>query len=186
MGTSVAPALRYTSSDAFTAGAELAVPANSRSTKPTRNPLRADPPSQLNGRSDTVSSCPSGPCMAATTSAVSVAERAIAPTLSSVHRRVMQPYRLTRPYVGLSPATPHVDAGDTIDPFVSVPTANPTRPAAAAEAGPADEPLAPVSGFHGFLVRARNHRSPTASSPVDSLASRTAPASCSRVTAVAS
>src|SRR6185436_8178062 len=131
MGTSVAPALRYTSSDAFTAGAELAVPANSRSTKPTRNPLRADPPSQLNDRSDTVSSCPSGPCMAATTSAVSVAERAIAPTLSSVHRRVMQPYRLTRPYVGLSPATPHVDAGDTIDPFVSVPTANPTRPAAA-------------------------------------------------------
>jgi hypothetical protein len=40
----------------------------------------------------------------------------------------MQPYGLTRPYVGRSPVTPHVDAGDTIDPFVSVPTAKPRGP----------------------------------------------------------
>src|SRR5687768_14734371 len=98
----------------------------------------------------------------------------------------MHPCRLIRPYVGRRPTTPQVLAGETIEPPVSVPTANPTRPAAVADAGPADDPLAPRSGFHGLRVRARNHRSPTASSPVDSLATSTAPASRRRTTAVAS
>src|SRR5947209_13064120 len=91
-----------------------------------------------------------------------------------------------RPYVGRRPTTPHVCAGEMIDPPVSVPTANPTRPAAVAAAGPADDPLEPRSMFHGFRVRPPNQTSPYASSPVDSLATSTAPASRSRSTAVAS
>src|SRR6185436_18879731 len=114
---------------------------------PIRIPFTLMLPSQANGRSATVSSWPSGPWSASSTSAVSPTVRASAPTLSSVHRNVMQPNRLDRPYVGRSPTTPHVDAGDMIDPPVSVPTANPTRPAEAADAGPADEPLEPRSVF---------------------------------------
>lgn len=151
-----------------------------------RRPLTSRDPFQENGSLPTVSSCPSGPASACSTSAASAMDRVMGPTLSSVQRSVMQPVRGTRPYVGRSPTTPHVAAGEMIDPPVSVPTANPTSPAAAAEAGPAEEPLDPFSGFHGLRVRARNHRSPTASSPVDSLAMSTAPASRRRVTTVAS
>ena len=39
--------------------------------------------------------------------------------------------------------------GETMLPQVSVPMANPTRPAAVEAADPADEPLDPCSGFHG-------------------------------------
>jgi hypothetical protein len=70
----------------------------------------------------------------------------------------MQPYRELRPYVGRSPTAPQVEAGEMIDPPVSVPTAKPTSPAAAADAGPADDPLDPRAGFQGLRVRARNHR----------------------------
>src|SRR6476659_7788987 len=101
--------------------------------------------------------------MTSSTSAVSATDRAMTPTLSSVQRSVMHPYRLVRPYVGRSPTTPQVDDGEMIEPFVSVPTAKPTSPAAVAEAGPANDPLAPRSGFQGLRVRARNHKSPTAS-----------------------
>ena len=41
---------------------------------------------------------------------------------------------------------------DAFDPPVSVPIANPTSPATVAEAGPADDPLEPWEGSHGFLV----------------------------------
>src|SRR5205814_10687452 len=125
-------------------------------------------PSHENGRSATVASLPSGPCSASSTSAVSATVRASAPTLSSVQRSVMQPYRELRPYVGRNPTAPQVDAGEMIDPPVSVPTANPTSPAAAADAGPADDPLDPSAGFQGLRVRARNHKSLMASSPVAS------------------
>ena len=73
-----------------------------------------------------------------------------------------------------------------MEPPVSVPIANATRPAEVADAGPADDPLDPRSVFQGLRVRARNHKSPTANSPVDSLATRTAPASRSRATTVES
>src|SRR5256885_6192092 len=73
-----------------------------------------------------------------------------------------------------------------MEPPVSVPTANPTRPAAVADAGPADDPPEPRVVSHGFLVRPPNQTSPIASSPVVSFASRTAPASRMRSTAVAS
>jgi len=40
-----------------------------------------------------------------------------------------------------------------MEPFVSEPIAKPTHPAAVADAGPDDEPLEPVAGFHGLRVR---------------------------------
>jgi hypothetical protein len=53
----------------------------------------------------------------------------------------MMPSRLTRPTVGLSPTTPQIDAGDTIDPSVSVPIAIAAKPAATAAAEPELDPL---------------------------------------------
>ena len=76
--------------------------------------------------------------------------------------------------------------GEMIEPRVSVPMANPTSPAAVAAPEPADDPLAPCSRFHGFRVRPPNQRSPDARAPIDSLATRIAPASVSRVYTVAS
>jgi hypothetical protein len=73
-----------------------------------------------------------------------------------------------------------------IDPFVSEPMENATQPAAVADAGPADDPLDPVSAFHGFLVRSAYQRSPWARAPRVSFAINTAPASSSRLTTVAS
>ena len=60
-----------------------------------------------------------------------------------------------RPNVGRKPDTPQVRDGDVMEPFVSDPILKPTHPAAVAEAGPADEPLAPglcCSGIQGFRV----------------------------------
>ena len=48
--------------------------------------------------------------------------------------------RETRPTVGLKPTTPLDEAGQVIDPSVSVPTAPAARLAAAATALPLDEP----------------------------------------------
>src|SRR5262245_22223057 len=73
-----------------------------------------------------------------------------------------------------------------IDPRVSVPIENPTSPAAVAEPGPADEPLELFSGDHGLRVEPPNHTPPCASAPIDSFATRTAPASRRRSTTVAS
>src|SRR5205809_5993077 len=73
-----------------------------------------------------------------------------------------------------------------IDPPVSVPIENPTSPAAVAEPGPADEPDASCSVFHGFRVSPPNHCAVTAIAPVDSFATRTAPALVNRVYTVAS
>jgi hypothetical protein len=47
-------------------------------------------------------------------------------------------------------------------PQVSEPRAKPTSPAAVAHAGPAEAPLDPWSGFHGFLVVPPNQTSPQA------------------------
>jgi hypothetical protein len=67
----------------------------------------------------------------------------------------MAPVRGTRPNVGRKPLTPHVRAGDVIEPFVSDPMLKPTHPAAVADAGPAEEPLEPglcCSGIQGLRV----------------------------------
>jgi len=101
-----------------------------------------------------------------------------------VQDSAIAPVRGTRPKVGRNPEMPHVRAGDVIEPFVSEPIANPTQPDAVAEAGPADEPLDPVSVFHGFRVRSFHQRSPCASDPSVSFATRMAPASSRRLTTV--
>src|ERR1041385_9254177 len=144
---------------------------------------------QLNGASPTVMSFPSGPYSACSAAAQSSTPRQIGPILSMVQLNPIAPYRLTRPYVGRRPVTPHRDEGETIEPSVSVPIENPTRPAAVAAAGPADDPLEPIcasSGCHGFRVTPANQRAPWASAPIDNLATSTAPASFSRSTTVES
>src|SRR3954470_14045088 len=93
--------------------------------------------------------------MASNTSAQSSALRQMGPSLSVVHDSAIAPVRGTRPNVGRKPATPHVLDGEVIEPFVSDPMLNPTQPAAVADAGPAEEPLAPGlcwSGIHGLRV----------------------------------
>ena len=50
------------------------------------------------------------------------------------------PARETSPSVGLKPTTPQTDAGETMEPSVSVPMAAAHRLAAAAAAEPEDEP----------------------------------------------
>src|SRR3954470_5676670 len=124
--------------------------------------------------------------MVSKTSAQSSALRQIGPSLSIVQERAIAPVRGTRPQVGRNPLRPQTREGDVIDPFVSEPMAKATHPAAVAEAGPADDPLEPVSVFHGFRVRSPYQRSPCARAPRVSLAIRTAPASSSRLTTVAS
>ena len=73
-----------------------------------------------------------------------------------------------------------------MDPSVSDPMLNATHPAAVADAGPAEDPLEPCSGFQGFLVMPPYHTSPSANAPSVSLAMSTAPAASSRWTTVAS
>src|SRR4030088_688349 len=114
--------------------------------------------------------------MTSSTSAQSSTERQIGPILSIVQESAIAPVRGTRPKVGRNPVTPLRVDGDEIEPRVSVPMENPTRPAAVADAGPADEPLEPCTTFHGFLVVPPNQMSPCASSPRVSLAMSTAPA----------
>src|SRR2546425_12639340 len=91
-----------------------------------------------------------------------------------------------RPKVGRSPASPHRADGLRIDPLVSEPMPKATHPAAVAEEGPADDPLEPCDRFHGFFVCPPNHWSPLASSPAASFATRTAPASASIASTLAS
>ena len=65
------------------------------------------------------------------------------PSLSIVHESAIAPVRGTRPKVGRNPVVPQRVDGEEMEPSVSLPTENPTRPAAVAEAGPADDPLDP-------------------------------------------
>ena len=75
---------------------------------------------------------------------------------------------------------------DDAEPMVSVPMEKPTKPAAVAAPGPADEPLLPSLVSQGFLVVPPYQTSPLASAPRVSLAMSTAPASSRRPTTVAS
>ncbi len=100
----------------------------------------------------------------------------------------MIPARLTSPTVGLSPTTPQADAGQTIDPSVSVPTATAPKLADTAAAEPELEPHGFRSSTKGF-----RHCPPRALQPLDewlermlahslmlAFASRIAPAARSR------
>src|SRR5712692_1655581 len=124
--------------------------------------------------------------MALKTRAQSSTVRHIGPILSIDQLNAIAPFLLTRPYVGLRPVVPHRVEGETIEPQVSVPIENATRPAAVAEAEPAEEPLEPCLRFHGFLVVPPYQTSPHASSPMVSFATSTAPASSRRLITVAS
>src|SRR3954453_20803461 len=79
-----------------------------------------------------------------------------------------------RPYVGRRPAVPHCVLGDSIDPSVSVPSVNPTNPAAVADADPALDPLEGASVFHGVFVMPLNHSPSCASPPIESFSMSTA------------
>ena len=116
----------------------------------------------------------------------SATPRHMGPSLSSDQHSVMAPVRATRPKVGRRPVTPQRMLGLTMEPPVSDPIAKPTKPAATAAPGPAEEPDAPSSVFHGFTVWPPNQMSFNASAPSESFATRTAPASRRRVTTTAS
>src|SRR6185503_10710116 len=62
------------------------------------------------------------------------------------------PARLTRPTVGLMPTRPFIEAGQMIEPSVSVPIATVARPAATAAPEPALEPQGLRSSAYGFFV----------------------------------
>src|SRR5687768_4898021 len=62
----------------------------------------------------------------------------------------MTPARLVSPTVGFSPTTPLAAAGETIDPFVSVPMAAAQRLAAAAVPEPELDPPGVRSSAYGF------------------------------------
>src|SRR5471030_1300843 len=89
--------------------------------------------------------------MAAKTNSASAAFRQSGPSLSIVHESALAPWRLTRPYVGRRPVTPQYDDGLVIEPSVSEPMANGTRPALTLEPEPLDDPPLQQSVFHGVL-----------------------------------
>src|SRR5271163_4356929 len=62
------------------------------------------------------------------------------------------PLRLTSPTVGFRPTMPLIEAGLTIEPSVSVPTATAHRFAATATADPELDPDGSRSSTYGFLV----------------------------------
>jgi hypothetical protein len=89
-----------------------------------------------------VASRASCPAIARSIAAASATVRVMGPTWSIDHASGTSPWRLTRPYVGLTPTTPQSAAGARMEPPVSLPVAPAVRPAARALAEPAlDAPL---------------------------------------------
>src|SRR5438876_11085045 len=127
--------------------------------------------------------------MAFITNMQSSAERASGPTLSRVQAFAITPYRLTRPKLGRKPVMPQKAAGVTMEPHVSVPSANAVNPAATAAAEPLDEPPAHRLVSHGLRVGPAaealplRYPVPPANSIMFSFPSSTTPASCRRLTA---
>ena len=100
-----------------------------------------------------VPSSGSAPASTVSSAAASATDLHIGPAVSCDAAIGTMPARLTRPTVGLIPTNPQTDAGSTIEPSVSVPTANGARPLATAAAEPELEPLALRSSACGFNVR---------------------------------
>src|SRR5580698_10537245 len=106
----------------------------------------------------------------------------------------MMPFRLISPTVGLMPTRPLIEAGETIEPSVSVPTATAHRLAASAAAEPELEPDGLRSSAYGFRVWPPRPLQPLVECWPRKLAhslrlvlpSRTAPAARRRVTKKAS
>src|SRR6266436_8704534 len=103
-----------------------------------------------------------------------------------LHERAIAPVRGTKPNVGRKPVQPQRVEGEEIEPSVSDPMLKATQPAAVADAGPAEDPLEPCAGFHGFRVFPPNQTSPSARAPNVSFATSTAPAASNRCTTAAS
>src|SRR4051794_33360699 len=100
------------------------------------------------------------------TMAQSSTVRQMGPSLSMDQLKAITPVRLTRPYVGRRPVTPHGSRGERREPCFSEPMAKGTRPADVAEAGPAEEPLEPCLRSQGLRVMPPYQTSPQASSPM--------------------
>ena len=83
----------------------------------------------------------STPVSAPSTAAASATVRPWIPTVSCVCEMGTTPARLVRPTVGFIPTTPLAEAGLTIEPLVSVPSAAAQKLADVAAAEPELEPL---------------------------------------------
>src|SRR5437588_10092278 len=79
--------------------------------------------------------------MTPSTAAASATVRPCGPTVSCVCEMGTTPARLVSPTVGLMPTTPHAEAGATIEPLVSEPSAAAQKLDATAAAEPALAPL---------------------------------------------
>src|SRR5205823_745030 len=90
------------------------------------------------------------PVKAPSRAAASATERANGPTVSWLWEIGMTPARLVRPTVGLIPTTPFDEAGQRIEPSVSVPRETVARLAAMAAADPELEPQGVRSSTYGF------------------------------------
>ena len=83
--------------------------------------------------------------MAASNAAASVTVRVIGPAESWLAAMGMMPARLTSPTVGLIPTTPQYEAGETMEPLVSVPMASAAKFAETPAAEPELDPDGPRS-----------------------------------------
>ena len=90
--------------------------------------------------------------MAVSSIAASATVAAMGPAVSCSAEIGTMPARLMSPSVGLIPTTPQADAGDTIEPSVSVPTASGAIPAATATAEPELDPDGLRPGPNGFTA----------------------------------
>src|SRR5579863_4427291 len=90
--------------------------------------------------------------MAPSRMAASRTVRAIGPAVSWLCEIGMMPRPPSRPTVGLIPTMPFMDAGQTTDPSVSVPTATAHRLAATAAPEPELEPHGLRSRAYGLRV----------------------------------
>src|SRR5437762_9408112 len=88
--------------------------------------------------------------MACSRMATSRTRRAIGPAWSRFQLSGSTPRTLIRPYVGLSPTTPHNDDGIRIEPPVSLPSEPMHNSAASAAADPPDEPPGTRVTSHGL------------------------------------
>src|SRR5215472_10683962 len=122
-------------------------------------------------------------------SATSLTVRAIGPMWSLDQDSAIAPARLTRPYVGFSPAIPQHAAGRRMEPPVSLPSAPRQRPAATAAPEPLDEPPEAWPARQGFWTWpwcALSPNGPIAISVMLSLPRVIAPAPARRASAVQS
>src|SRR5215469_2552201 len=104
------------------------------------------------GVSSVVGSAGSAPAITPSRTAASATHLVIGPAVSCADEIGTMPFLLTRPRVGLSPTTPQLFDGLTIEPSVSVPIASGASPAAIATPEPELEPdgLRPVP--YGFTA----------------------------------